>query len=135
MDGDSLFSGTMNTYFTRSSVFTVWLRPAGTDESGSEYAWAPINEQFVVQGKRPIDQYNFLRFIHPETREYEFKFIPKNGGDLAALTPDEAEFILLDSMARFAGQGANISRTYTTPYGTFTVQAAGRAIKGAIEFA
>ena len=46
----------MNTYFTRSSVFTVWLRPAGTDESGSEYAWAPINEQFVIQGKRPVDQ-------------------------------------------------------------------------------
>ena len=137
MDGDSLLSGTMNAYFTRSSVFTVWLRPAGSDESGNEYEWAPVGEQFVVQGKRPVDQYNFLRFIHPETREYEFKFVPKNGGDLTQKTPDEAQFILLDSrLARFSGQGANLSRNYTTSYGDFTVQVAGRLVtKGEIEFA
>ena len=129
MDGDSLNSGTMNAYFTRSSVFTVWVRPAGTDESGNDYDWAPIGEQFVIQGKRPVDQYNFLRFLHPQIREYEFKFVPKPGSDLTQFAPDEAEFILLDArMVSYAGQGANYSRPYTTPYGTFVVQGSGREI-------
>ena len=135
--GDSFRSGVMNTYFTRSSVFTIFLRPAGTDSDGKEYTWTPINEQFVVTGKRPVDQYNFLRFIHPEIREYEFKFVPKPGADLTQFAPDDAEFILLDStLVNFAQQGANFQRNYSTPYGTFLVQCSGRPIlKGSIEFA
>ena len=135
--GDSLTSGVMNTYFTRSSVFTVFLRPAGTDENGEDRPWAAINEQFVIQGKRPVDQFNFLRFIHPEIREYEFKFVPKNGADLTQYAPDDAELILLDArLVNYAGQGANFQRQYGTPYGTFLVQAAGRPVlKRDIEFA
>ena len=39
--GDSITSGTMNTYFTRTSVFTIWLRPAGKnpDDPDTEYRW------------------------------------------------------------------------------------------------
>ena len=136
--GDSLTSGTMNLYFNRASVFTVFLRPAGVDPStGKQYDWAPINEQFVVRGNRPVDQYNYLRFIHPEIREYEYRFIPKNGADLTQFVPDEAEFWLLDSSgAAFAGQGIQLSQPYSTPYGTFVVQTAGRRVsKGSIEFA
>ena len=136
-NGDSMKSGGMNLYFNRTSVFTVLLRPAGLDPSGNKYEWTPINEQFAIRGSRPVDQFNFLRFVHPERREYEYRFLPKNGCDLAAFSPDSAEFWLLDArLAAYSGQGAMLNRNYSTPYGTFAVQAAGRLIrKGEIEFA
>ena len=136
-NGDSLQSGTMNLYFNRTSVFTVFLRPAGVNEAGVQYPWADIGEQFCIQGSRPVDQYNFLRFIHPEIREYEFKFVPKNGADVTQFTPDNAEFWLLDArLANFRFQGAIFNRRYSTPYGEFIVQSAGRSVlKGDIEFA
>lgn len=136
-NGDSLTSGQMTLYFNRTSVFTVFLRPAGTDENGNEYAWEPIHEQFAIRGSRPVDQYNFLRFVHPEQREYEYRFIPKNGGDLARHTLDDAEFWLLDArLADYKYQGVLLEGVYTTPYGQFRVQAAGRRVlKGEIEFA
>ena len=51
--GDSITSGQMNTYFSRTSVFTIVMRPAGRDENGAEYTWEPIGEQFAVQGFKP----------------------------------------------------------------------------------
>lgn len=135
--GDSITSGTMNTYFNRTSVFTVWLRPAGRDDQGNEYAWRPISEQFAVRGSRPVDQYNYLRFVHPQVREFEFKFVPKNGADLTQFSPDDAQFWLLDArLADYKYQGVLLSNSYATDYGTFVVQAAGKYIsKGEIEFA
>jgi len=134
--GDSISSGTMNLYFNRTSVFTIWLRPAGVDADNKEYQWRPLGEQFAVRGARPIDQYNFLRLIHPEIREYEYKFLPKNGADLTQFSPDEAEFWLLDArLTDWQTQGAVLSRTADTAYGTFVIQAAGRIVrKGEIEF-
>ena len=135
--GDSITSGQMNTYFSRTSVFTIVMRPAGRDENGAEYTWEPIGEQFAVKGSSPVDQYNYLRIIHAQTREYEYKFVPKNGADLAAFSPDEEIFWLLDSsIANYAGQGVNVSGTYSNKYGTFILQASGRqALKGELEFA
>ena len=135
--GDSLQSGQMSTYFNRASVFTVWLRPAGRDDNGDEYDWRPLGEQFAIRGGRPVDQYNYLRFIHPQTREYEYKFVPKSGADLAQFSPDEAEFWLLDArLADWKKQGTLLDRAYQTDYGRFGVQAAGRLIsKGELEFA
>ena len=134
--GDSINSGTMSLYFNRTSVFTIWLRPAGVDENNKEYRWRPLGEQFAIRGSRPIDQYNFLRLIHPEIREYEYKFLPKNGADLTQFSPDEAEFWLLDArLTDWQTQGATLSRTADTDYGTFVIQAAGRIVrKGDIEF-
>lgn len=135
--GDSLNSGTLNLYFNRTSVFTVFIRPAGAQADGTEFPWADLGEQFCIQGNRPVDQYNFIRFIHPQRGEYEFRFIPKNGADLAQNSPDTAEFLLLDSrLADFKQQGVLLNRSYTTRYGTFGVQTAGRSVlKGDIEFA
>lgn len=139
--GDSLTSGTMNTYFNRTSVFTIWLRPAGRDDNNQEYRWRPITEQFAIQGNRPVDQYNFLRIVHPEVKEYEYKFVPKNGADLTQYSEDDAEFWLLD--ARIADnkyQGGVLGapqgfKNYQTEYGTFGLAASGRLVsKGEIEF-
>jgi hypothetical protein len=135
--GDSLTSGTLNLYFNRTSVFTVFLRPAGAQADGTEFPWAELGEQFCVQGSRPVDQYNFIRFIHPQRGEYEFRFIPKNGADVAQNSPDTAEFLLLDArLADFKQQGVLLNKSYNTRYGTFGIQTAGRVVlKGDIEFA
>ena len=136
--GDSITSGTMNTYFARTSVFTIFLRPAGvqpgTDE---EYRWRPLGEQFAVRGNRPVDQYNYIRLFHYRRGEYEFKFVPKNGADLTQHTPDDAEFLLLDaSLADYKFQGAIITQNCSTEYGNFTLQVSGKRVtKGQIEFA
>ena len=135
--GDSLTSGTLNLYFNRTSVFTVFLRPAGAQADGTEFPWAELGEQFCVQGNRPADQYNFIRFVHPQRGEYEFRFIPKNGADVAQNSPDTAQFVLLDArLADFKQQGVLLNKSYNTRYGTFGIQTAGRfVLKGDIEFA
>jgi hypothetical protein len=135
--GDTLNSGTLNLYFNRTSVFTVFIRPAGAQADGTEFPWTDLGEQFCIQGSRPVDQYNFIRFIHPQRGEYEFRFIPKNGADVAQNSPDSAEFLLLDArLADFKQQGVLLNRSYNTRYGTFGIQTAGRTVlKGDIEFA
>ena len=135
-DMDSLQSGTMNTYFTRTSVFTVQVRPAGAAPGGDAFAWESLPEQFCVQGNAPVDQYNFLRINHPEEKEYEFRFIPKNGGDVAQNMPDERQLWLLDGRINSTSMtGARLQGTYVTPYGMFTIQALGRTVvKSEIEF-
>jgi len=134
---ENVRSGTMNRYFPRTSVFTVFLRPAGATPSGEEYPWAPLGEQFAIRGKAPVDQYNFLRFTHPEVRQYEFRFVPKNGGDLTQHSPDEEQFWLLDARINSVSMAdARLSGSYNTDYGTFIVHAVGRTVtKGEIEFA
>ena len=127
--GDSITSGQMNTYFARTSVFTMLVRPAGTDASGNEYAWDDIGEQFAIRGSSPVDQYNYFRVVHPETREYEFRFLPKNGADIGKFSPEGAQFWLLDTrIANYRGQGVNLTGPYSTRSGSFTLQAAGRLI-------
>ena len=134
-NGDTVQSGTMNTYFKRTSVFTVLVRPAGANEDGEEYDWEPLNEQFAVEGNQPTDAYNFLRFNHPEDREYEYRFLPKNGADVARHMPDEELLWLLDSRINVDMDSARVFGDYQTPYGIFRVEAVGRVVaKGNIEF-
>lgn len=133
--GDSLNSGTFSGYFKRVSVWTILLRPAGVNQEGNPHPWVPLGEQFCVRGAGPYDQYNFIRLIHPQRREYEFRFLPKNGGDLAFNSPDDAVFWLLDASAGSSDPNYKLEATYTTAYGAFTVVAPGRTVlKGALEF-
>ena len=132
---ESVSSGFMNTYLKRTSVFTLQLRPAGADENGNPYKWDTIGEQFAIQGSSPVDQYNFIRLVHPERRQYEFRFFPKNGADLVQHTKDEEPFWLLDArLNNSTGQG-RLSGQYETNYGTFGLVSAGRVVnKGSIEY-
>jgi len=66
----SLQTGTMNTYFKRTSLFTVWVRPAGST------SWAQSRHLFGVRGASPQEQYNVLRFIHSGRGEYEYRLVP-----------------------------------------------------------
>jgi hypothetical protein len=122
-DKISFEAGTMSLYFKRTSVWTVFLRPAGTDENGTEYAWVPLGEQFCVTGENPQDQYNYIRFTHPERRQYEYKFVPKSGADVARHSPDDAQFIRLNAKTETL-----VSGQYETGYGVFEVITTGEFV-------
>jgi hypothetical protein len=123
-------SGTMTLYLKRTSVWTIWLRPSGTDASGNEYTWASLGEQFCVTGESPQFQFNFIRITHPQLGRYEFKMVPKTGADVARHSPDDAVFWRLDGKTR-----TRISGSYSTAYGTFQVLTIGKLVtKKEIEF-
>ena len=122
--------GTMSLYLKRTSVWTIFLRPAGTDENGTEYQWQPLTEQFCVTGETPQDQYNFIRLKHPQQRQYEYKFVPKSGADIARHTPDDAQFIRLN-----AKTDQLVGGNYQTAYGVFEVSTTGEFVTaGAITY-
>lgn len=122
-DRISLQSGEMTLYLKRTSVWTIFLRPAGTDENGTEHEWAPLGEQFCVTGETPQDQYNYIRLGHPEQKQYEYKFVPKSGADVARHTPDDAQFIRLN-----AKTNQTVGGRYETAYGSFKVSVTGEFI-------
>ena len=122
-DRISLQSGTMSLYFKRTSVWTIFLRPAGTDSNGVEFEWAPLGEQFCVTGETPQDQYNYIRFGHPDRRQYEFKFVPKSGADVARHSPDTALFIRLDAKIN-----ETVGGRFETAYGPFQVSTNGQYV-------
>lgn len=123
VDGVAIESGTMTLYMKRTSVWTIWLRPAGTDAAGNEYEWQPLGEQFCVTGETPQDQFNFIRITHPQKGQYEFKFVPKTGADVARHSPDDAVFWRLDAKVRQILAGS-----YSTPYGTFQLYSIGEQV-------
>ena len=123
IDGVGIESGTMTLYMKRTSVWTIWLRPSGTDSAGNEYKWQPLGEQFCVTGETPQDQFNFIRITHPQRGRFEFKMVPKTGADVARHSPDGAVFWRLDAKTRQALAGS-----YATPYGTFSVFAIGQLV-------
>ena len=123
-------TGTVNSYIKRVSLFTIFLRPAGLDPSGNEFTWQPLGEQFCIIGSQPVDQYNFIRLVHPDTRQYEFQFIPKNGADVGRHSPDDAEFWHLHNGGSLdnAAERQILTASYSTAYGTFKVVSAGTTV-------
>ncbi len=119
-DQISLQSGTMNMYLRRTSAFAVFLRPAGTDEQGNAYAWEPLGQTFCISGQTPQDQFNYLRLTHPEQRQFEYRLVPNSGADIARRFPDDYRFMVLD-----ARNGGPIGESFTTAYGTFTLNTTG----------
>lgn len=114
----ALQSGTNSSYIRRASAFTVFVRPAGVDANGNAFAWTDFNIRFVVVGNEPTDQFNFIRFKHPSTKQYEYKFIPKNGADMRN-SSDSTDFWQLSANAG----SAQLTQNFDTIYGRFTITA------------
>ena len=123
INGVGINSGAMTLYLKRTSVWTVWLRPSGTDSSGQEFKWQPLGEQFCVTGETPQNQFNFIRITHPQRNRYEFKMVPKSGADVARHSPDNAVFWRLDAKSR-----TPLAGTFATPYGAFSVLSFGQLV-------
>lgn len=119
----SIQNGNMNLFFKRSTLFSILVRPAGTDASGNPYKWNNIGEQFCISGSQPIDQYNFVRITHPERRQYEFRFVPTSGAQAVQVIPPTEQIWRLN-----ANSGNVLSRSIPSPYGTFTIESRGRVV-------
>ena len=130
LDGVAIESGVMTLYLKRTSVWTIFLRPSGTDSNGQEFKWQPLGEQFCVTGETPQNQFNFIRITHPQRNRYEFKMVPKSGADVARHSPDSAVFWRLDAKSR-----TPLAGTFSTPYGVFNVLSIGQLVtKGEVTF-
>jgi hypothetical protein len=108
-DKISYEAGTQNIYIARTSVWTIFIRNAGTDANGTAFPWHPLGEQFCITGQTPQDVYNSIRIKHPERRQYEFKFVPKSGADVARHSPASELFLRLN-----AKTGKKITRSFVT---------------------
>jgi len=97
----SVRSGTYTGSIVRSSVFQVYVREAGVDSSGNAFRFRRINLFFVVRGSTPVDQYNFIRFKHPqgEPKELEFKFVSVAASEVAQLSDDQGMILLSASIS------------------------------------
>lgn len=121
----SLSTPRMDKYFTRTSLFAIFVRPVqvyGQPES----QWARIPEIFCVTGSAPVDQFNFLRIRPRNPGYYEYRLVPKTGADMVQHGIDQNMVVQLD--AQGIEGDANFGRDYDTPYGAFRVGTKGREV-------
>jgi len=125
-------NGTITANIMRSTVFRVFVRDAGDDNSS--FAVVPLF--FVIRGSRPVAQYNFIRFALPpgqEAKELEFKFAPLPGAELRSLSNKE---ILIDLSHSVSSESAGMmfSTVPVSGIGSLTVGVSGKEIpKGNIK--
>lgn len=125
----SITTGTVNAIITRSSVFTIYIRPAGTNSSGSEFTWQPLGEEFCIIGNEPKEQYNFIRIEHPDKRQYEFQLVPINGADIGQNIRDEETIWHLHHGVDKTASRQELVSTYSNIYGSFKVNSVGQIVK------
>ena len=122
-------SGTYTGTIKRSSVFQVFVRQAGLDKNGDAFIFQRIDHYFVVTGSRPVDQYNFIRFVHPQgLAELEFKFVGVPASELRSLGDDQPILRLTASAESLVRKNADVPGL-----GSFEIVFAGtQATKGQI---
>ena len=123
-------SGTYTGTITRASAFQVFVRKAGRDKNDDRFEFKRIDLYFVVRGSKPVDQYNFIRFTHPQNlgpSQLEYKFVPVPGAELRALSNDQQFINLSASISN--DESPIIQETVKVPgVGTFEVEMAGYRI-------
>ena len=123
-------SGTYTGTITRASVFQVFVRQAGKDKNNDRFEFKRIDLYFVVRGSKPVDQYNFLRFTHPQSlgpSQLEYKFVPVPGSELRALS-DEQQLINLSASISNDENPIIQETVKVSGVGTFEVEMAGYRI-------
>ena len=115
----SLNTPRMDKYMTRTSCFSVWVRPVPVYGEATQ-SWRRIPEVFCVTGAEPRDQYNYLRIKPRVFGYYEYRFVPRTGTDIAQNSDDNAIAIRLN-----ASTGQIYGRDYDTPYGAFRITTTG----------
>lgn len=123
-DEYSIDSGTFTRYFARSSCFTIFLRPVGSDNNGNPHEWAFLGQTFVVTGDSPVDQFNYIRLKSKDgPKQMEFRFIPKTFSDVDTWSRDK-NFLRLN-----AKTGQEIGLDCATHYGLFRLTICGDVVK------
>lgn len=120
--------GTMTTYFKRTSVFQVQVRPAGLDSNGFEYRWQNLGRSFCITGEQPLDVYNYIRIQHPQRLQYEYRFVPRPGADVIRHMGIEDYLWQLDSRQAASNTSQIAETANVSGYGTFTLYATGKLV-------
>ena len=140
-DNISVSPGTQTLYTDRTSFFTIQIRPSGLSADGSKLDFVPTGITFSVNGNRPVEQYNFIRFLCNATPagaatqegfpggEFEFRFI---GLPTATVQRDLAETDIVYelnakeskfySISNITAHGYTFTATYRgkqTPFGEY----------------
>lgn len=130
-DDTNLTNGTLDKYMARTSAFAVEVRPADPQSDGSVYPWSRIEEQFVVTGSRPVDQYNFIR-LKPEGntggKQMEYRLVPRPGALLAKYTTSTGKWVRLTGKLTGTGYSSGFAKTYSTAYGNIQVTCSGEEV-------
>lgn len=112
----------MDKYFARTSCFSVMVRKIAPYGSPEE-TWYRIPELFCVTGSAPIDQYNYLRIKPRIQGDYEYRFIPRSGSDIAQNSVDTNLAVRLN-----AESGSIYGYDYSTPIGDFRITTTGQQV-------
>ena len=124
-------SGTYTGSIKRTSFFRVFVRKAGLGETSESFEFQPIEHYFAVTGSRPVDQYNFLRFTHPQDlppTELEYKFVPTPASELRLLDGDQTIIRLSASVSDNSDELLRLS-AQVPGLGTFGIALAGARTK------
>ena len=120
-------TGTYTGAIKRSSVFQVFVRQAGLDRNGDPFRFGRIDIYFVVTGSAPVDQYNFIRFTHPQNlppTELEFKFVSIPASELRSLANDQEVIRLSASVSDEKPTSLRLNRS-VPGLGNFQIAVAG----------
>ena len=119
----------MDKYFSRTSCFSIWVRPVQT-YGQPENPWRRIPEIFCVTGNSPTDQYNYLR-IRPQAHGYyEYRLVPRTGSDIAINSTNTELIFKLD-----ASSSEVTGMDYSTDYGAFHITSNGYLVAvGEVKF-
>ena len=137
-DGDNFQTGTIDMNITRYSFFKLQVRRLGTDDDFEDLNNAVENEHsglFCVKGNTPEFQYNYIKIYHPglginpETSQFEYRFLPYPGNNVAVFFMGQ-EFNLLNAAVvgnkEFKGQEEVDFAATTSKGDEFVVCFAGR---------
>ena len=117
-----LKEGKLTSFAPRLSLFLVDVRPSNYDTSKSDNnGWVNLGPyKFGVVGNSPIDQYSFLRIVHPNRAQYEFRFRPLPSSVPVNQGAGDYDIIILDG-----GHPGQESWESETIYDSFQLSARG----------
>lgn len=104
-DNINIKAGTIQTYSTRTSFFSIYVRPAN---AGPNDKWTRLNKYpLCVRGTAPRDQYNFVRVGHPKG-QYEFRLRPHNSGEITRIIGRTNKCFQISPSAPFVRTDTNV---------------------------
>ena len=84
-DRASITIGNIQKHITRYSFFRLQARLAGSNSSWLNLTNSTSSHSglFCITGNTPQEQYNYLSIRHPQKAQYEFRFLPVSGAQVA----------------------------------------------------
>lgn len=105
--------GTIQSYATRYSFFSIYIRSATAAPTDS---WIRLNDKpLAIKGNAPRDLFNYLRIGHP-LGQWEFRLRPLTSGELVQVVGRDALFVRLDTSENFIQITTNVQQQVFTLY-------------------